>query len=81
MVKTVSDSEVTVGSGAVVTVPPSEGTGPSDVVGSIGVSIVEVFKATVCHGLGEVVFAGITEVSVNVVPSDISSELKEVDVV
>lgn len=48
VVDTDSNSEVTVGSGALGAFPPAEGAGPSDVVDSTGFSVVDVLM--VCVG-------------------------------
>lgn len=77
VVETYSDSDVTVGSGALGDFPPSEGTEPSDVVDSVSLSVVEVLMVSVGQALAVVVISGWTEESVDVVPS----EVKEVGMI
>lgn len=73
VVETYSDSDVTVGSGALCDFPPSEGTVPSDIVDSVSLSIVEVLMVSVGQALAVVVISGWTEESVNVVPSEVGN--------
>jgi hypothetical protein len=58
VVETDSDCEVTVDSGAMGAFPPAEATGLSDVVDSIGFSVVEVLMVSVGQALAVVVIFG-----------------------